>query len=59
MIKQLFNSLAEIAGKMTTGQLELVKGMQKYYRKNKQLSEKQLNVLNEILKYCSDGTVPF
>ena len=56
MIKKLFESLAERAGKMTTGQLELVKGMQKYYRKNKQLSERQLNVLNEILKFSDSGT---
>lgn len=59
MIKGLFASLAERAGKMTEGQLQLVKGMQRYYRKHKELSEKQLTVLNEILKYSGDETVPF
>ncbi|HAX61151.1 MAG TPA: hypothetical protein DCX95_01125 [Elusimicrobia bacterium] len=51
-ITELFKTLAEHAGSLTTGELKLVKSFQRYFRKHKTLSERQLKTLIEIRKYC-------
>ena len=50
-IKQTFKFLAENSGRLSDSQLNFVKSLQKYFRKNKQLSERQQKILFEIEKY--------
>ena len=51
-IKEAFKFLQQHISCLSQGQNELIKGLQKYYRENKELSEKQIKVLIEIKKYC-------
>jgi hypothetical protein len=48
-IKGIFDSLANNAGKLTPGQIDFIRSLQRYYAREKRLSDKQLKVLNEIL----------
>jgi hypothetical protein len=52
-IKEAFEFLGSHAGSLTQGQLELLKGLQKYYREHKELSERQMKTLFEIRKYLN------
>lgn len=47
-IKELFKFYEGNPGGLSDRQKELVKGMRKYYRRNKQLSDRQIKVLIEI-----------
>lgn len=47
-IKELFEYLADNAGKLRDSQLELIRSFKKYYRQKGELSEKQQKVLSEI-----------
>lgn len=53
-----FEFLAVNAGKLSPGQLELIKGIQKYYRQHKALSERQQKTLFEIKKYMNASFGP-
>ena len=50
-IKEAFNFLRRNEGKMSYGQVLIVKSLKEYYVKNKRLSEKQLQILFDIRKY--------
>lgn len=52
IIKEAFKFLNQHISCLSQGQSELLKGLQKYYRENKELTEKQMKVLFEIKKYC-------
>lgn len=47
-IKELFKYYKGNPGGLSDRQKELIKGMRKYYRRNKQLSDRQIKVLIEI-----------
>lgn len=53
-IKEAFKFLNQHVNCLSQGQSELLKGLQKYYRENKELTEKQMKVLFEIKKYVND-----
>jgi Tfp pilus assembly PilM family ATPase len=54
IIKELFAELAN--KKLTESQLRFIEGARKHYKRNRTLSERQMNVLLEIKKY-SNGTI--
>ena len=47
-IKEAFEDLSMRAGRLTTGQLDFVKSLRRYYERYKTLSEKQRKVLFDI-----------
>ena len=51
-ITEAFEFLGQHSRSLSQRQLELLKGLQKYYREKKQLSERQTATLFEIRKYC-------
>jgi Tfp pilus assembly PilM family ATPase len=53
IIRDLFSDLQASVGLLTDSQLALIKGLKKYYARNKKLSERQLSTLLEIKKYNS------
>lgn len=57
LIKETFDYLSQHAGLLTPGQLELVKGLQRYHRANKELTEKQMNVLFEIRRNVPEAKI--
>ena len=56
-IKEAFDSLYLQQRKMTSGQLEFINGLKKYFVKNKTLSEKQSSALFEMGKYMNNGAL--
>lgn len=58
-VKSAFEFLAEHAGKLNDSQIHFLKSLQKYYKENKHLTERQRVILFDIKKYvssCSDVT---
>jgi hypothetical protein len=53
-IKNLFKYLIQNAGQMTDSQLMFFKSVEKYFRENKTISEKQLKCILELKKYVSN-----
>lgn len=51
IIKDLFSDFRENVAQLTDSQNSLVKSMERYYRRNKKLSEKQFSVLLNLKKY--------
>jgi len=49
-LKGIFQYLADNKSEMSLSQITLIKGFKKYFKRNKKLSDKQLNVLLEIKK---------
>lgn len=47
-IKEAFIDLSLLAGRLTPGQLDFVKGLQQYYSRYKTLTERQQKVLFDI-----------
>jgi hypothetical protein len=50
IIKDLFSDLA--GKKLSESQAKFIEGAKKYFKRNKVLSEKQLNILLEMRKYA-------
>jgi hypothetical protein len=50
IIKDLFSDLG--SKKLTESQVRFVDGAKRYFKRNKTLSEKQINVLFEMRKYA-------
>ena len=53
-IKELFKSLESQNDKLTSGQAAFVTSTKKYFSKTGQLSEKQLKILSEIMKWIPE-----
>jgi len=51
-ITEAFKFLDQHSGCLNRGQLDLLKGLLRYYRKHKQLSEKQASILCDMRKYA-------
>lgn len=49
-IKEIFDSLYLCEKQLTAGQMQFINSVQKQFRRDKTLSEKQLSVLREIRK---------
>ena len=58
-IKELFDSLYLCEKQLTAGQMEFINSVQKQFRRDKTLSEKQLSVLREIRKFISGDQVRY
>ena len=58
-IKELFDSLYLSRQQLSLNQLDFVAGLQKYFKKNKSLSGKQLAALSEIRKYLPGDQVRY
>jgi len=50
-IKEIFDSLYLCEKQLTAGQMQFINSVQKQFRRDKTLSEKQLAALREIRKY--------
>lgn len=57
-IKEAFEDLSIRAGRMTTGQLDFVKSLRRYYERYKSLSEKQKKVLFDIRNSLKESRTP-
>ncbi len=55
-IKEVFGDLSRRAGRMTSGQLDFVKSLQRYYERYKTLSDKQKKVLFDISNSLRENT---
>jgi len=53
-IKETFDYLAEHETALSLTQIDFIKSLRKYFRRNKKLSEKQQGVLFEIRKYMNN-----
>lgn len=51
-IREQFIFLYQHQGDLSLNQIDLVKGLKKYYDKHGTLSERQKAVLNDIRQYC-------
>ena len=54
-IRILFRELENKADKLTPGQASFVASTKKYFSKTGQLSEKQMKILSEIMKWIPEG----
>jgi len=53
-IRETFNFLYLHQRILTAGQLEFIRGCKKYFTKYKTLSEKQMKILSEIMKWIPE-----
>jgi hypothetical protein len=56
-IKEMFETIDRHRDKIGPYQVDFVAGLRKYYKRNKGLSERQKQALNDIIKYCIYGTL--
>jgi len=49
-IRKILNELNSLSDQLTQSQINFVKGSQRYFRRYKKLSEKQLAILQDIEK---------
>jgi len=57
-IKETFDYLYLHQRYLTSGQMDFLRGAKRYFQRNKELSNKQLLVLRDILKYLpQDETI--
>jgi len=59
-IKELFDNLYLHDRQLTAAEKDFVSGCRKYFQKNKQLSDRQIRVLKDILKFLpTDATIRY
>lgn len=58
-IKELFDFFYVNENQLTAGQMQFINSVQKQYRRDKTLSEKQLSALREIIKYIPGDQVRY
>jgi len=58
-IKELFDSLYLCEKQLTAGQVQFINSVQKQFRRDKTLSEKQLAALREIRKFIPGDQVRY
>jgi len=59
-IKETFDYLYLHQRQLTSAQMDFLRGAKRYFQRNKELSNKQLLVLRDILKYLpQDATIRF
>lgn len=54
-IRKILSELNSFSDQLTKSQINFVRGSQRYFRKYKKLSERQLNILTDIMKSAKNS----